>query len=451
MSCLDDDSIVPMFSLFTEYKTDEMFTKGSGLKAQSVTEFRRTVLKLGYGLMDQVNPQDPKEVHIFGLDTADKQADAIESGIENPFTAKDTPSKDDGSFYARIMAFHDKAKIIDLPDVLATAPSADQLFFMPGHIEFVIEKLAEAREEAVLAGLAHGDFFDGEQEAADIFSNELRYKDWPELVGNLKRAAEAKITARISPHQLVLIAENSAAQLCLVLKPKKGPFIAIEVDGDYADMTETADSDLDYDEVTHQIVGDFSDPKVLIAYLRLLKDLDLKPPPDGNSIRSQLNGGIIELGDAGGPPGIIAIVRKIVKKVGKAKVHTYDVVLWNEKKQEIETEVDTRFDDDERTVGDGEYVWFWDDEEWINKKKSEDVESSDEDDSDDDSGKDFPDIVPGSNVCESDWMVGDSGDCNQCGLVLSWDDCQMSADLPGDLMLCEGCFLVYMGLAEPVD
>ena len=83
------------------------------------------------------------------------------------------------------------------------------------------------------------------------------------------------------------------------------------------------------------------------------------------------------------------------------------------------------------------------------KKKSEDVESSDEDDSDDDSGKDFPDIVHGSNVCESDWVVGDSGDCNQCGLVLTLDDCLSRA--LGDLMLCEGCFDVYMGLAEPVD
>ena len=50
-------------------------------------------------------------------------------------------------------------------------------------------------------------------------------------------------------------------------------------------------------------------------------------------------------------------------------------------------------------------------------------------------------VVPGSNVCESEWEVGDSGDCHECGLSLSWDDCQMSEDLPGDLMLCEGCIL----------
>ena len=69
-------------------------------------------------------------------------------------------------------------------------------------------------------------------------------------------------------------------------------------------------------------------------------------------------------------------------------------------------------------------------------------DEDDEDDSDDDSGKDFPDIVPGSNVCESDWMVGDSGDCNQCGLVLSWDDCQMSDRRPGSAWLCEGCIML---------
>ena len=382
MTCLEDDSIVPMLSLFAEYKTDDMFAKGSGLKAQSVTEFRRTVLKLGYGLMDQVNPQDPKEVHIFGLDTADKQADAIESGIENPFTAKDTPSKDDGSFYARIMAFHDKAKIIDLPDVLASAPSADQLFFMPGHIEFVIEKLAEAREEAVLAGLAHGDFFDGEQEAADIFSNELRYKDWPELVGNLKRAAEAKITA-LGPHQLVLIADEPHSS-CLVLKPKKGPFIAIDTGTDYHDMTdeEFSAAVLGYDKVTHQILGDTDVPKVLIAYLRLLKERDLDFPDDEYYIQKSVEDSIEKLGIEG-PPGIFAIVHKTVTKVGKKKMHTFDTVLWDMDEKEI-ADIDARFVDGQTIRGDEDWVFFWDGYEWINKKKSEDVESSDEDDSDDD-------------------------------------------------------------------
>jgi hypothetical protein len=48
-------------------------------------------------------------------------------------------------------------------------------------------------------------------------------------------------------------------------------------------------------------------------------------------------------------------------------------------------------------------------------------------------------VVPGSDVRESEWQVGDSGNCHECGLSLSWDDCQMSEDLPGDLMLCEGC------------
>ena len=48
-------------------------------------------------------------------------------------------------------------------------------------------------------------------------------------------------------------------------------------------------------------------------------------------------------------------------------------------------------------------------------------------------------VVPGSNVPESDWEVGDSGDCHQCGRSLSLDDCYMSEDLPGDLMLCESC------------
>ena len=44
-------------------------------------------------------------------------------------------------------------------------------------------------------------------------------------------------------------------------------------------------------------------------------------------------------------------------------------------------------------------------------------------------------IVLGSDVRESEWEVGDSGDCHECGLVLSLDDCHMSEDLPGDLML----------------
>ena len=52
-----------------------------------------------------------------------------------------------------------------------------------------------------------------------------------------------------------------------------------------------------------------------------------------------------------------------------------------------------------------------------------------------------PDPVPGSDVCESDWEVGDSGDCHECGLVLTLDDCYRSEDLPEDLMLCEGCFV----------
>eukprot|EP01052_Picozoa_sp_SAG31_P028303 SAG31_NODE_2721_length_5189_cov_4.868566_6_plen_106_part_00 len=47
----------------------------------------------------------------------------------------------------------------------------------------------------------------------------------------------------------------------------------------------------------------------------------------------------------------------------------------------------------------------------------------------------------GSNVPESEWEVGDSGNCHECGLSLSWDDCHMSEDLPGDLMLCEGCII----------
>ena len=78
-------------------------------------------------------------------------------------------------------------------------------------------------------------------------------------------------------------------------------------------------------------------------------------------------------------------------------------------------------------------------------------DEDDSDDSEDDSGKDFPNIVPGSNVCESDWVVGDSGDCNKCGLVISLNNVRLTWDLPGDLMLCEGCFLGYMGLAEPMD
>ena len=326
-----------------------------------------------------------------------------------------------------------------LPDVLDSAPSVDQLFLTPGHIETVIEQLAEAREELVLGN--DGNFFDGEQETADIFSNELGYKDWPELVGNLKRAAEAKITA-LGPHQLVLIADEPHSS-CLVLKPKKGPFIAIDTGTDYHDMTdeEFSAAVLGYDKVTHQILGDTDVPKVLIAYLRLLKERDLDFPDDEYYIQKSVEDSIEKLGIEG-PPGIFAIVHKTVTKVGKKKMHTFDTVLWDEDEKEI-ADIDARFVDGQTIRGDEDWVFFWDGYEWINKKKSEDVESSDEDDSDDDSGKDFLDFVPGSNVIESDWVVGDSGDCNQCGLVLSWDDCQMSADLPGDLMLCEGCFILY--------
>ena len=52
---------------------------------------------------------------------------------------------------------------------------------------------------------------------------------------------------------------------------------------------------------------------------------------------------------------------------------------------------------------------------------------------------DYDPVVRGSDVPESEWQVGDSGDCHECGRSLSYDDCQMSEDLPGDLMLCESC------------
>ena len=96
-------------------------------------------------------------------------------------------------------------------------------------------------------------------------------------------------------------------------------------------------------------------------------------------------------------------------------------------------DLDTQFTYD----GQDDPVVFWDEDEecW----SADHLGGPGED------GKFFPtrdlgtDIVPGSDVCENDWMVGDSGDCNECGLVLTWDDCQMSDRRPGSAWLCEGC------------
>ena len=251
----------------------------------------------------------------------------------------------------------------------------EQLFYTPGHIESVIEKLAEVREKAVLAD--EGNLFDGEQETADSFSKELGYKDWTELVDNLKRRAEE------TSDGLVLIAPVvPGCEACLVLKAKsiKFNFIAIEIDGNFCDHTDEAESLFSYDSLTHQFVGDLDNPKILIAYLRLLKERQLVFPDDCGSIAQQLDISIEVLG-VEGPPGIFAIVDEIVTKVGKGqRVLTFDVLIWNVEANGMIEETDARFYDSQSEHAGEDWVWFWDEETcgWINKKKSEDVESDSE-------------------------------------------------------------------------
>ena len=118
-----------------------------------------------------------------------------------------------------------------------------------------------------------------------------------------------------------------------------------------------------------------------MKYLALLDSLGRVLPPDNatTTFTDQVKDEIPRLGIEG-PPSILAIVNKIVKKVGKKKIYDFDVLIWDNGNQKIMDE-DTRFEDHSvREPGEEDYdwVWFWDDE-WVNKKKSEDVESEDDD------------------------------------------------------------------------
>ena len=118
----------------------------------------------------------------------------------------------------------------------------------------------------------------------------------------------------------------------------------------------------------------------MIKYLTLLDSLGRVLPPVGEHFfADHVIEAIPRLGIEG-PPSILAIVNKIVKKVGKKKIYDFDVLIWDNGNQKIMDE-DTRFEDHSvREPGEEDYdwVWFWDDE-WVNKKKSEDVESEDDD------------------------------------------------------------------------
>ena len=180
----------------------------------------------------------------------------------------------------------------------------------------------------------------------------------------------------------------------------------------------------------------------MVDYLRRLDSLGRNFPPEGESkFADEIAKMMANLGRRG-PAGVFAIVHKIkIKTPSGKKVEGTSVLIWDSNIGGP-VDVDTQF-----TYDDGRdfRTWvFWDkdNENWDFDDDLKHVGGPGED------GKFFPgsDIVPGSDVCESDWMVGDSGDCNECGLVLTWDDCQMSEDLPGDLMLCEGCLTPNMSV-----
>ena len=123
-----------------------------------------------------------------------------------------------------------------------------------------------------------------------------------------------------------------------------------------------------------------TNPKILIAYLRLLKERQLVFPDEGYSTVLELVGDSID--DLGweGPPEVFAIVDKIVKKIGRNKMISFDVLIWNDDANGMIEETDTRFEDSQSEHADEDWVWFWSEvtHEWINKKKSEDVESDSE-------------------------------------------------------------------------
>ena len=157
----------------------------------------------------------------------------------------------------------------------------------------------------------------------------------------------------------------------------------------------------------------------MVDYLRQLDSLGRIFPPEGEiRFADEIAKMMANLGEQG-PPGVFAIVHtiKIETPSGK-KVEGTTVLIWDSNVGGP-VDADTQFTYD----GQDNPVVFWD----------EDEEGWDGEDGN------FPDIVPGSDVRECDWMVGDSGDCNECGLVLTWDDCQMSERRPGSAWLCEGC------------
>ena len=121
----------------------------------------------------------------------------------------------------------------------------------------------------------------------------------------------------------------------------------------------------------------------MIKYLTLLDSLGRVLPPD-DTFADNVRDEIAYLGIEG-PPSVYALVNKIVKKVGKNLIYDFDVLIWDDDTRMIMDE-HTRFEDlkvREPGEEDCDWVLFWDDE-WVNKKKSEDVESEDVESEDDD-------------------------------------------------------------------
>ena len=178
----------------------------------------------------------------------------------------------------------------------------------------------------------------------------------------------------------------------------------------------------------------------MVDYLRKLGSLGRSLPPCGESPFADEITDMMGMKGEEGPPGVFAIVHKIkIETPSGKKVEGTSVLIWD-RNVGGPVDVDTQFTNE----GQDHPIVFWDyDEEglgegggvWGGKSPGDGRKFPGED------GKFFPgsDIVPGSDVCESDWMVGDSGDCHECGLVLTWDDCQMSERRPGSAWLCEGC------------
>ena len=167
----------------------------------------------------------------------------------------------------------------------------------------------------------------------------------------------------------------------------------------------------------------------MVDYLRQLDSLGRIFPPEGESQFADVIVDMMGMLGEEGPPEVYAIVHKIkIETPSGRKVEGQDVLLWDSNVGGP-VDLDTQFTYD----GQDDPVVFWDEDE--------DCLAGDHLGGPGEDGKIFlgSDIVPGSDVCESDWMVGDSGDCNECGLVLTWDDCQMSDRRPGSAWLCEGC------------